>query len=94
MKYLILSLIIFISGCSSFGKPYLRAGIGYKYNEAKFIGPNICDSRMSGRLEAGMEKEWFIYGWSHHSQPTCGKPFNDQWEYHKSEFFFDLIKRF
>jgi len=94
MKSLIIALSILITGCSSFGDPYVRAGLGYKHNESKFIGSNICDSKISGRIEAGMDNDWFIYGWSHHSQPSCGKPFNDKWEYQKSEFFFDVIKRF
>ena len=94
MKIITPLLIIALSGCSTLGEPYVTAGLGYKHNESKFTGPNICESKISGRIEAGMDNEWFIYGWSHHSQPSCGKPFNEKWEYQKSEFFFDVIKRF
>jgi hypothetical protein len=57
-------------------------------------GNNVCDSKISGRVEVGVITERLIYGWSHHSQPLCGRPFNDEYESFKSEFFIDVYKTF
>jgi len=93
MKRLIIAAsLISLVGCS--GTPYLRAGIGYKHGENFIPGNNVCDSKISGRFEAGVITENFIYGWAHHSQPFCGRPFNDKYEPFKSEFFMDAYKTF
>ena len=90
MKYLMLSLIIMISGCSS--TPYWSGTLGHKFNEAVVYGSDICSSKISISGEIGAKfKEIYngtiIGGVAHHSQPSCGRPFNDQWEPSKSEAF-------
>ncbi len=88
---IVLMMVVLITSCS--GTPYVRAGLGYKYHEMK-VGDDYCKSKVSGRVEAGVITEYFIYGWAHHSQPSCGWPANDTPEYFKSELFVDLYKSF
>lgn len=91
MPLIAVSLIWLIS-CSI--TPYARAALGYKYQENEIPGNNVCDSNISVRIEAGIITERFIYGWSHHGQPLCGRSFNDEYEPFKSEFLLMFIRHF
>jgi len=78
-------------------EPYLKVGVGYKFSEQDEI-QFCCDDRVyaidngsdySARFEFGWERGNLSFGASHHSQWLAGWPFNDKWEYYKTELFID-----
>jgi len=78
-------------------EPYLKIGVGYKFSEQNEI-QFCCDDRVyaidngsdySARIEFGWEVGNLSFGASHHSQWLAGWPFNDKWEYYKTELFID-----
>lgn len=87
MKYLILILIVLISGCSSFGDPYLKFGLGYKFHETDISHSVDCNSKITVPIELGMELGGFSYGIKHESDLICGKPFKDGIEYTNDQVF-------
>lgn len=77
---------------------YLKVGTGYKFAEqnglnirvgGETITYKLDNDRISARFEAGVECGRLTWGVAHHSQWFSGYPFNDRWEYHKTEFFVD-----
>jgi len=78
-------------------EPYLKVGLGYKFSEQDGIrfGNDPHEYRLenepiSARGEVGFQNGCVSFGISHHSQWAAGWPFNDKWEYHKTELFIDF----
>lgn len=98
MLKIITVLVVFaITGCASIcDTRYAKIGAGYKFQEKSISKKNIDgtyspykSSPISARLEGGCKKNSYLFGVSHHSQWSTGAPFNDDWEYHKTELFVD-----
>lgn len=91
----ILALILLLT-CEAKADVYIKIGTGYKLIEPNHIimesGEKVyydTGSKISARIEIGVEKGNWSYGLSHHSQWLDGEPFNDKPEPHKTEIFID-----
>lgn len=93
MNKLILALIILLTtGCTSTSNTlgYCKVGAGYKFDEAYvYWGDGEKNHPVSARFECGVEDGALSYGGAHHSQWKTGAPFNDGYEYYKTEIFID-----
>ena len=94
MRIWILLTAFTVTGCANHPPPiYAKIGTGIKLGEALMYGYNQTieaeSSPISARIEIGQEVGNLSYGVSHHSQWLTGKPFDDEWEYHKTEIFLD-----
>ena len=98
LKIITVLMVFAITGCASVCETrYVKVGIGYKFDESDSV--DVGDeyekydidnsSPFSARGEAGCKKSSYSFGISHHSQWATGAPFNDDWEYHKTELFID-----
>ncbi|MDB4352462.1 hypothetical protein OAA60_03415 [Porticoccaceae bacterium] len=72
-------------------KTHITIGAAYKLNEnIRNYNGEPYKSSPTARLEVYYQYDKFIrFGVSHHSQWLKGKPFNDDWEYQKTELFID-----
>jgi len=78
------------TGCASTCVNYVKVGVGYKFDEAKvYHNGKALNDPISARGELGRQCASYSYGISHHSQPFSNAPFNNKWEYYKTEFFVD-----
>ena len=89
----ILLLVLLLSGCA--GTPYVKVGVGYKIQESPHY--KILDNGwaveggdpISARIQTGVENGNWTYGIDHHSQWFSGPPFDNGYEYGKTEVFVD-----
>lgn len=73
--------------------PYIRLGIGYKFQEPDHVIYNneklsvSFGGKDSALIEAGFERGNFSIGIKHDSQWSTGWPINNREEYYKTEAF-------
>lgn len=94
MKAIYLALLFTIPSFAC-DQAYIKIGSGYKFAEREIYFTKKDGTQykfsdpISARFEVGMECGAITFGVSHHSQWATGKPFNNEDEPHKSEFFID-----
>lgn len=101
LKLLVPLIVVMSTGCTTLKEHgYVKAGLGYKFAEQPLVhtvdatGAQNYNHPVSFRGEVGLQYENWSFGWSHHSQPLQGAPFNDKGEYYKDEIFVDYIWKF
>ncbi len=77
-------------------KTYIKIGAGYKFHEHKIYSTDdmgkkhLIDQPVSARIEIGYQlSRRLTVGISHHSQWLSGFPFDNEYEYFKTELFID-----
>ena len=98
MNKVLIVICALLGGCAS-QTPYFKVGASYKFDELEMTfhdgtGGKRKSDPIGARVEVGVEDESFNYGVSHHSQFLDGWPFNDKYEYHKTELFIDYVYKF
>ena len=82
-----------LTACSVKPPFQVKIGAGYKLDESDMYGYSSVtphdSSALSARLELFQEIDEWSYGVSHHSQWLTGVPFDNEWEYSKTEVFVD-----
>jgi hypothetical protein len=94
IKFTALATAIVVSGCAGH-IPYVKVGAGYKLKESDIIWQDGNKNHpISARIELGVDKGPWSYGYSHHSQWLTGWPVDNGLEYSKHEVFIDYKWKF
>lgn len=91
MRYLLLSILLLLSGCSFF-EPYAEIGVGYNFNHNFVKNPTIDYCKYPFFAEIGIGNKSFSISARHDSHVDCGFPADTRFDYSTDKIL--LIKRF